>query len=63
MIDAQLERAYLEPPEPKMSRLRCYECGEQIPCGGTYYLIDGIAYCENCIKDAREYADEEDLND
>ena len=34
----------------------CEECGEEIYEGDDYYLIDGKAYCPDCIRDMKRMA-------
>lgn len=59
MIDP--ERS-LEPPEPKVDgTLQCCECEETIPGDSYYFEVNGLYFCEECMKEHRHtapYADE-----
>ena len=45
-------------PEPPIL-YECSCCGKEIYEGDIYYNIDGDAWCEECILDAREEAERE----
>ncbi len=34
----------------------CEECGADIYEGDDYYLVDGIVYCPDCIRDMKRMA-------
>ena len=55
---ARAERAYLEPPEDtRPVCFRCEICGDPIREGDEYYKLFGKCICEECNKDARQYAE------
>lgn len=43
-------------PEPPVIH-ECASCGEEIREGDTYYRLDGIPYCEECVEIGREEAE------
>lgn len=43
-------------PEPPLVH-ECESCGAEIREGDTYYNLDGVPYCEECIEAAREEAE------
>ena len=47
----------LEPPEPKVDgALQCCECEETIPGDSYYFDINGMYFCEECMKEHRHIA-------
>lgn len=46
-------------PEPPVIH-NCIHCGVKICAGNDYYNIDGEPWCEDCIKNARTYAERGD---
>lgn len=52
----------VEPPEPKVDgALQCCECEETIPGDSYYFDINGMYFCEECMREHRHiapYADE-----
>lgn len=49
------------PPPPVAYTCDC--CGEPIYEGDDYYDIDGVAWCEDCIRAARKTAELEEWYD
>ena len=47
----------VEPPEPEVDgALQCCECEETIPGDSYYFDIDGMYFCEECMKEHRHIA-------
>ncbi len=53
-IDRILDAIYANPYEKLPRRQRtCEDCGEGIFKGDDYYCIDGITYCQRCIRQSK----------
>lgn len=47
----------VEPPETKVDgALQCCECEETIPGDSYYFDINGMYFCEECMKEHRHIA-------
>lgn len=47
----------VEPPERKVDgALQCCECEKMIPGDSYYFDIDGMYFCEECMKEHRHIA-------
>ena len=47
----------VEPPEPEVDgALQCCECEETIPGDSYYFDINGMYFCEGCMKEHRHIA-------
>ena len=55
MVDIGIEPR-LDPPEPEILFF-CAECGNEIYEGEEYWLLHGEIYCEQCIEDAKRFAE------
>lgn len=46
------DRKYLTPPDNEAKELfHCFLCSDSICVGDTYFKVDGLRYCKECVEE------------